>query len=313
MKRAVLTKRLSQDSYNTVIQEMNQYVSLPGRRLAELVKRYRHHCIMKDVEENLNPVRITSTEVYDLQERMEHLQTVRARNWSKKMAEMGRERSELGDKITSSLKEIEESSGIFLIKPVYSYVSMPPEVERSSHPVICKKRSPLSAEVPSENTSKPGYPLETTRTPGWTFRQSIDRPMWISKDSHVTDSGTRFDDNPMPRLLAMDVNRFTLSKNLISGSFDMKSGSGGVRQYVTVERPIGTSKPVHVDRSTKVPTPSLHTFPVDSCASSPGSFTPYPPLPPINLPHSHISSATSATNQSGSSLSLTSFDENFAR
>ena len=49
MKRAVLTKRLSQDSYNTVIQEMNQYVSLPGRRLAELVKRYRHHCIMKDV------------------------------------------------------------------------------------------------------------------------------------------------------------------------------------------------------------------------------------------------------------------------
>ena len=33
-----------------------------------------------------------------------------------------------------------------------------------------------------------------------------------------------------------------------SGSFDMKSGSGGVRQYVTVERPIGTSKPVHVDR-----------------------------------------------------------------
>ena len=49
MKRAVHTKRLSQDSYNTVIQEMNQYVSLPGRRLAELVKRYRHHCIMKDV------------------------------------------------------------------------------------------------------------------------------------------------------------------------------------------------------------------------------------------------------------------------
>ena len=49
MKRAVLTKRLSQDSYNTVIQEMNQYVTLPGRRLAELVKRYRHHCMMKEV------------------------------------------------------------------------------------------------------------------------------------------------------------------------------------------------------------------------------------------------------------------------
>ena len=54
MKRAVQTKRLSQDSYNTVIEEMNQYVSLPGRRLAELVKRYRHHCIMKDVGEYID-------------------------------------------------------------------------------------------------------------------------------------------------------------------------------------------------------------------------------------------------------------------
>ena len=28
----------------------------------------------------------------------------------------------------------------------------------------------------------------------------------------------------------------------------MKSGGGGVRQYVTVERPIGTSKPAQIDR-----------------------------------------------------------------
>jgi hypothetical protein len=92
--------------------------------LSEIETHYITATILLFTEGNLNPVRVTSTEVYDLQERMEHLQTVRARNWSEKMAEMGRERSELGDKITSSLKEIEESSGIFLIKPVYSYVSM---------------------------------------------------------------------------------------------------------------------------------------------------------------------------------------------
>ena len=33
-----------------------------------------------------------------------------------------------------------------------------------------------------------------------------------------------------------------------SGSIDLKSGNGGVRQYVTLERPIGTSKPVQLDR-----------------------------------------------------------------
>ena len=75
------------------------------------------------VEENLNPVRMTSAEVYNLQERMEDLQRVRATKWSENMAELGRERNELGERITSSLKQIEESSGIFLIKPVYSYVS----------------------------------------------------------------------------------------------------------------------------------------------------------------------------------------------
>ena len=68
-------------------------------------------------------MRMTSAEVYNLQERMEHLQRKRALKWSEKMAELGKQRSELGDKISSSLKEIEESSGIFLIKPVYSYVS----------------------------------------------------------------------------------------------------------------------------------------------------------------------------------------------
>ena len=66
---------------------------------------------------------MVSGEVYNLQERMEYLQRQRALKWSEKMAELGRERSELGNKITSSLKEIEDSSGIFLIKPVYSYVS----------------------------------------------------------------------------------------------------------------------------------------------------------------------------------------------
>ena len=28
----------------------------------------------------------------------------------------------------------------------------------------------------------------------------------------------------------------------------MKSGGGGIRQYVTVERPIGTNKPAQIDR-----------------------------------------------------------------
>ena len=66
---------------------------------------------------------MTSDHVYNLQERMEQLQRVRAGKWSEKMAEMSQIRSRLGNEITSTLNEIEESSGIFLLKPVYSYSS----------------------------------------------------------------------------------------------------------------------------------------------------------------------------------------------
>lgn len=62
-------------------------------------------------------------DVYQLQEKMEHLQKARAVRWNEKMEEISKERNELGNRITSNLKEIEESSGIFLIKPVYSYMS----------------------------------------------------------------------------------------------------------------------------------------------------------------------------------------------
>ena len=49
MKRAVLNKRLSQTLFNNTVHQMKQYVNLPARRLTQLVKRYTHHCSMKEV------------------------------------------------------------------------------------------------------------------------------------------------------------------------------------------------------------------------------------------------------------------------
>ena len=71
----------------------------------------------------------------------------------------------------------------------------PSEVEKFSHPVICKKIAPRSPEVSSKSTSKPSYPLETTRTPG----QSIARPMWIVSDYIVLRLDTESDYPNQPR------------------------------------------------------------------------------------------------------------------
>ena len=48
--------------------------------------------------------------------------------------------------------------------------------------------------------------------------------------------------------------------SVFSGSIDVKSGNSGVRQYVTLERPIGTSKPPQVDRKLLVFAVSLIVF-----------------------------------------------------
>ena len=45
----------------------------------------------------------------------------RARQWAERMDEMGMERLKLANLLMNTLDGIEQESGIFLIKPMYSY------------------------------------------------------------------------------------------------------------------------------------------------------------------------------------------------
>ncbi|XP_046850827.1 uncharacterized protein LOC124444291 [Xenia sp. Carnegie-2017] len=131
-------------------------------------------------------------------------------------------------------------------------------------------------------------------------------------DSRVSENGLDYEQhNPIPRLLAMDINRFTLSKNLISNVIDIDSGHRGIRQYVAVERPIGTSNNhLNTDCVWKVPSPSRHELPIDNCPSN--IIAHYPALPPINLQRSCMPSTNTPNQPSSSSLSLASLEENIA-
>ena len=56
-------------------------------------------------------------------EKMEVLQNQRARRWGDRMDQLASERGRLAQLMTSTFEKIEEDTGIFLIKPVYSYKS----------------------------------------------------------------------------------------------------------------------------------------------------------------------------------------------
>ena len=52
---------------------------------------------------------------------MKYLISQRAKRWADKMDEMGMERMKLANVLMETFDDIERESGIFLIKPMYSY------------------------------------------------------------------------------------------------------------------------------------------------------------------------------------------------
>ena len=49
LKRATNEDRMSDESYSELLGFMDEYVSLPAKRLAHIVRRYSHHCAMKEI------------------------------------------------------------------------------------------------------------------------------------------------------------------------------------------------------------------------------------------------------------------------
>ncbi|KAL4216430.1 hypothetical protein ACF0H5_024155 [Mactra antiquata] len=121
MKKAVNEKKLDTDKYKEAMVQMDEYVNLPAQRLAHLVKKYVHHCRMKEIEENVQKSQSLNENVFELFDKMEALQNQRAKRWANRMDEMGMERYRLANMLMETLDCIEQESGIFLIKPMYSY------------------------------------------------------------------------------------------------------------------------------------------------------------------------------------------------
>ena len=49
LKRAVNEGRLSDSSFSVIMENMDNYVGLPAKRLAHIVRRYSHHRSMKNI------------------------------------------------------------------------------------------------------------------------------------------------------------------------------------------------------------------------------------------------------------------------
>ncbi|XP_069102203.1 uncharacterized protein [Argopecten irradians] len=106
--------------------QIRQVMGLPERELVNvhedliLSERTPSHLTIS-IEENVKKSKSLNENVFEILDKMEALQNERAKTWADKMDQMGSERIRLANLPMETLDSIEQESGIFLIKPMYSY------------------------------------------------------------------------------------------------------------------------------------------------------------------------------------------------
>ncbi|XP_048251262.1 myosin-9-like isoform X4 [Haliotis rufescens] len=252
MKKAVLDDRLGPERYKDAVGQMNQYVSLPAQRLAHLARKYIHHCRMKAIEENVKKSESLNENVFEVLDKMEALQNERARKWAEHMDDMGAERLKLASILMETLDSIEQESGLFLIKPMYSFRGREMKqkyVGKLSRPGRPLRASPIretaSSMAPAPTPSSHIRPLDGSRAyhkissasttshpeplrplegdPGGVAGASMSwvgqapRQTWSFSSSHAKHVPA----DPLslyntPRILELDINRMLIGQNNIS-------------------------------------------------------------------------------------------------
>ncbi|BFZ26103.1 hypothetical protein BsWGS_29142 [Bradybaena similaris] len=195
MKKAVMEDKLDPEKYKEAVSKMDEYVSLPARRLGNLVKKYVHLRQLRDTEEKVKKSARMTEEVLHALDKMENLQNQRTRQWTERMNGMGTERLKLANLLMDTLDTIEQESGIFLIKPMYSYRGREAkldQVSKLSRPVRHRHRR----MAPYSETGSSFVPASTPNSNYRFIRNEEDLsqklPQMQAKSTHVypTDPAT---------------------------------------------------------------------------------------------------------------------------
>ncbi|ESO89706.1 hypothetical protein LOTGIDRAFT_234110 [Lottia gigantea] len=158
MKKAVNDEKLDQNIYKEAVSQMDKYISLPAQRLGHLVRKYIHHNRMKYIEENIQKNVNLDDGVFEVLDKMEGLQNERAKRWAEKMDSMGSERLRMANLLMETLDSIENESGIFLIKPMYSYRSRDLQQKyngKLSRPIKSRKAKSAVGLIDNQSTQGP--------------------------------------------------------------------------------------------------------------------------------------------------------------
>ncbi|XP_007897571.2 uncharacterized protein LOC103182381 [Callorhinchus milii] len=116
---------VSKDNYKNAIQNMEEYIGLQKKRFNQLVMQYSQYVILKETEENIIRKVAASQDHPEVFKRMEELHEKKRQIWNEQSLKFTEQRSKLANTLMSTLENIEEESGLFLIKPLLSWKGRP--------------------------------------------------------------------------------------------------------------------------------------------------------------------------------------------
>lgn len=143
--------RISSATLSQLTSSMEDYLTLPGQRLATLSQRCREKAeaakLVQQVQKSCSDTHQAGSTLRRISSREE----TRQRRFSITMSRLGGERSQLAHTLTNSLSHVEGLTKLFLIKPVYggthqscdliTPISRPPPVSRYNSASVSKSQN----------------------------------------------------------------------------------------------------------------------------------------------------------------------------
>ncbi|KAF6018308.1 hypothetical protein EB796_023394 [Bugula neritina] len=297
LKRAVNNNKLTEEQYNEAVDKMDEYVSLPARRLSELVRKFVHHKNMMRIEDIIkNREDLEETDVVML-EKMENLQNKRTQRWMNKMDALAEKRAELANELMLSLEDLEQESGIFMIKPMFSYRgaifsnAKPFRSQKVKEGPATRMGVPVPSQPEEASSARSNPPAATDAR--WATLPRRAAGTWNLASSMPSADDADISTVNIPRILELDVNRMMYGQNqvsvkstpLLSNDRLVNAANSSTRSYVTVNRPAASyTRPA----SSGVPVTSKSTGNLpdgalkrSESAEMSGRLHSMPPLPPI--------------------------------
>lgn len=116
LRSALQNNKISDEFYSQTVKAMEEYGSISSRQFINLAQQYKHCKMFNQIMHQLEGLNLAKKEA--IQERIIQYSQRKSRCLSAELDKLRIQKAQLANALTSTLSEIENDTGIFLIKPI---------------------------------------------------------------------------------------------------------------------------------------------------------------------------------------------------